>query len=65
MVDYDRKIVYCDCCGRQIVTQARIDKYVSGPLSQSLLIDLNTHCCKSCLPSYIEWDKIDREQNGF
>ena len=58
-VDYERKIVYCDCCARQIVDRDGSDRYWVGPRSSAVVIGINLHCCHACLPEYREWETIE------
>ena len=39
MKDFKRDIIYCDCCGKQILK----DDY-----KYSILLDINTYACKDC-----------------
>ena len=57
----ERKRLICDCCARQIVKGTKSDKWVAPTLGNDIhLIDINSHCCRECWPSYKEWEDIER-----
>lgn len=65
ITDYERKIIKCDVCGRQIVKDNRVNKYVTGPLSNTVAIGVNLHCCEQCWPEYKEWEEYEQARQGY